>query len=194
MPREKGGRLWVKAWGEQSWFFLVDCCTWGANPGPRSAYSACWCGHSSGSEPCHWKISLPLQELNFVRKEVKVIMEDPRNWCSRNASFLWEKSCWYSGGFLEEFSQILNILRNYGWKMLTILAFVGICHTFCLPKFGQETLNCFSIRYIVPAKISPALMLCQKNWFFGKTCLINFYPLLRSIASSWIHIVFKRTS
>ena len=28
MPREKGGRLQVKVWGEQSWYLLVDCCTW----------------------------------------------------------------------------------------------------------------------------------------------------------------------
>ena len=45
----------------------------------------------------------------------------------------------------------------------TIVAFVGIGHTSCLPKFGHQTLNCPSMGYIVPAKISPALLLCQKN-------------------------------
>ena len=107
----------------------------GVKPETGSAYSACWYAHSSGSEPCHWKVRLPLQELNFVRGEVKVIMEDPQNWCSRNASFLWETLCWYSGGFLKELPQIVNILL----------------------KFGQQTLNCSSVRYIVPTKISPCI-------------------------------------
>ena len=70
----------------------------------------------------------------------------------------------------------------------------GICYTSCLPKFGHQTLNCPSIRYIVPAKIFPALPLCQKNWFCGKVRLDDFYPLLRSIASTWIHIDVKRIS
>ena len=62
------------------------------------------------------------------------------------------------------------------------------------PKLGHQTLNCPSIRYIVPAKISPALLLCQKNWLCCKVCLDDFYPLLRSIASSWIHIGVKGIS
>ena len=78
--------------------------------------------------------------------------------------------------------------------MSTNVAFVGICHTSCLPKFGHQMLNCPSNRYIVPAKISPALPLCQKNWFCDKVQLDYFYPLLRSIASSWIHIGIKRIS
>ena len=40
----------------------------------------------------------------------------------------------------------------------------------------------------------PALLLCQKNWFCGKVRLDCFYPLLRSIASSWIHIGVERIS
>ena len=80
------------------------------------------------------------------------------------------------------------------WTMSTTVAFVSICHTSCLPKFGHQTLNCPSIRYIFPAKISPALLLCQKNWLCCKVCLDDFYPLLRSIASSWIHIGVKRIS
>ena len=77
---------------------------------------------------------------------------------------------------------------------LKMSPFPGICHTSCLPKFGHETLNCPSIRYIVPAKIFPALPLCQKNWFCGKVRLDDFYPLLRSIVSTWIHIDVKRIS
>ena len=68
-----------------------------------------------------------------------------------------------------------------------------ICYTCWLPKFGHQTLNCLSIRYIVPAKISPAFQLCQKNWFCGKVCLNDFYPLLHSKSSSWIHIVLKES-
>ena len=67
-----------------------------------------------------------------------------------------------------------------------------ICHTSCLPKVGHQTLNFPSIRYIVPAKISPAILLCQKNWFCGKVCLDHFYPLLRSKLSSWVYTGIKR--
>ena len=78
-------------------------------------------------------------------------------------------------------------------QMIMISAFASICHTSSLPKFGHQTLNCPSMRYIVPAKIFPAL-LCQKNWFCGKVRLDYFYRLLRSIASTWIHIGVKRIS
>ena len=37
-------------------------------------------------------------------------------------------------------------------------------------------------------KASPTLPLCQKNWFCDKVRLDDFYPLLRSKLSSWIHI------
>ena len=67
----------------------------------------------------------------------------------------------------------------------------GICYTSCLPKFGHQTLNCLSIRYIVSAKIFPVLRLCQKNWFCGKVCLNDFYQLHCSKLSSWIHIGVK---
>ena len=50
------------------------------------------------------------------------------------------------------------------------------------------------MRYIAPAKISPALPLCQKIWFCGKVCLDYFYRMLRSKSSSWIHIGVKRIS
>ena len=75
------------------------------------------------------------------------------------------------------------------WTMLTTVAFVG--H---LLHFLSQTLNCPSIRYIVPAKISPALPLCQKNWFCGKVRLDDFYRLLRSKSSSWIYTGVKRIS
>ena len=72
-----------------------------------------------------------------------------------------------------------------------MLAISGIYHTSCLPILGHQTINCPSIRYIFPAKILPALLLCQKNWFWSKILLDDFYPFLRSIASSWIHIGVK---
>ena len=73
-------------------------------------------------------------------------------------------------------------------------AFVLICHTSCLLKFSHQTLNCPSIRYIVPAKIFPALPLYQKNWFCGKVRFDYFYPLLRSTPSPWTHIGVKKIS
>ena len=72
--------------------------------------------------------------------------------------------------------------------------FSGICYTSCLPKFGHQTLDYPSIRYIVPAKKFPALPLCQKNWFCGKVRLDAIYRLLRSKLSSWIYIDVKKTS
>ena len=35
---------------------------------------------------------------------------------------------------------------------------------------------------------------CQKKWFCGKVRFDDFYPLLRSIVSTWIHIGVKRIS
>ena len=80
------------------------------------------------------------------------------------------------------------------WKMLTTVTFVGHLLHFLSPQFGHQALNCPSIRYIVPAKISPALPLCQKNWFCGKVHLDDFYRLLCSESPSWIHIGVKRIS
>ena len=95
-------------------------------------------------------------------------------------------------GFLKEFLQMLNIRRIYGSTMSTLMVFLTICHTYCLPKFDHQTLNCASIRYIVSVKTSHALPR-QKNWFCSKVFLDDFNPLLRSIASSWIHIGAKES-
>ena len=95
-------------------------------------------------------------------------------------------------GLLKAFPQMLNIRRTYDSTMSTTMVFVTICHTYFLPKCDRQTLNCASIRYIVSVKTSHALP-CQKNWFCGKVCLDDFNPLLRSIASSWIHIGVKET-
>ena len=70
---------------------------------------------------------------------------------------------------------------------------MSVCHTSCLLKFGHQTLNCPSIRYIVPAKIFPALPMCQKNWFCGKVRLDDFYLLLRSIAPLGSILVSKES-
>ena len=81
------------------------------------------------------------------------------------------------------------------WTMLTTVAFLGhLLHSSCFPKFGHQTLNCPSIRYIVRANIFPALPLCQKNWFCGKVRLDDIYRLLLSKLSSWIYIGVKRIS
>ena len=57
------------------------------------------------------------------------------------------------------------------WPLWTLL---GICYTSCLSKFDHQTLNCPSAKYIVPAKVSPALPLCQKNWFCRKVRFDDF--------------------
>ena len=117
----------------------------------------------------------------FCKERAKVIMEDPQNWCSWNSSFLWETACGFSWGFLKAVLQILNILRNYGWPlvmMLTTLAFVGICHTSCLLKFGNQTFTC------------PSSCCIRKTDFV----VDDFYSLLCIITSSWIHIGVKRIS
>ena len=108
-----------------------------------------------------------------------------------------------------KWSRTRNILGRYqskDWKWPWLVgserfqrfrplwALWSICYTSFLPKFGHQTLNCPSIRYIVPAKISPALPLCQKNWFCGKVRLDDFYQLLRSKLPNWIHIGVKRIS
>ena len=80
------------------------------------------------------------------------------------------------------------------WTMSTTVAFVGHLPHFLLSEICHQMLNCLSIRYIVPAKISPAFLLCQKDWFCGKVCLDDFYPLLHSKSFSSIHIGIKRIS
>ena len=66
------------------------------------------------------------------------------------------------------------------------------------PNFGRQEVwqmpTKTTVVNIVPAKISPALPLYQKNWFCGKVRLDDFYLLLRSIASNCIHIGAKRIS
>ena len=79
--------------------------------------------------------------------------------------------------------------------MSTTVAFVGHLPHFLSSKIWSPNVElCPSIRYTVPAKISPEFPLCQKNWFCGKACLNDFYPLLHSKSSSWIHISIKRMS
>ena len=78
--------------------------------------------------------------------------------------------------------------------MLTTVAFAGYLLHSLSHKLGHQTLNCPSIRYIVPTKFCPVLPLCQKNWFCGKVRLDDFYQLLRSKWSSWIHIGVTRIS
>ena len=122
-------------------------------------------------------------------------MEDPENLCSWNASFLWERVCWFPGRFLKALAQILNILRDYGWfqplwplwASATLLVFrnlatkrwiVLLWGTLFLPK---SLLHCRCVRRTdFVAK--------------GATIFINdFYLLLCSIASSWIHINLKKS-
>ena len=66
------------------------------------------------------------------------------------------------------------------------------------PNFGRQEVwqmpTKSTVVDIIPAKISPALPLCQKNWFSGKVRLDDYYAQLRSVASSWIHIGVKRIS
>ena len=88
----------------------------------------------------------------------------------------------------------VSVNSEYSQELCRKMNDLGLCHTSCLSKFGHKTLNCPSIRYIIPAKFSPALPLCQKNWFCGKVRLDDFYRLLRSLASTWIHIGVKRIS
>ena len=120
-------------------------------------------------------------------------MEDPHNWCPRNATFLWEMECWFSGGFLKALLQFLNILRNDGWTMSTTVAFVGICRASCLRSLATK-------RWIVLLSgklFLPKCLLhchCVRTDFVIKVRLNDFYPLLNSIASSWIHISVKRIS
>ena len=54
------------------------------------------------------------------------------------------------------------------WPLWTLW---GICYTSCLPKFGHQTLNCPFVRYIVPAKISPALPLSEELILWQSTLL-----------------------
>ena len=59
------------------------------------SFSILWLTSSqNGFLFCFILFSLPMQDLNFARKELKVVMEDPQKWCSQNASFFFERHFW----------------------------------------------------------------------------------------------------
>jgi len=80
-----------------------------------------------------------------------------QKWLSGNVNFLWETTHRFSGRFLKPSSHILNVVGCFHWTRSTTVTFIGICDTSTLPKFDHQAFNCSSIRYFVPAKISPAL-------------------------------------
>ena len=62
---------------------------------------------------------------------------------------------------------------------------------------------CDHLPHLLSSKISPPNVelsfyqvhcSCPEDWFCGKVRLDDFYPLLRNIASTWIHIDVKRIS
>ena len=104
-------------------------------------------------------------------------------WCRQQAWEIILTSIWI---------QLDAILQSSEWKSLrrTLPQ-----NQFAAKFWGTGTAaNVGSIRYTVPAKISPALPLCQKNWHCGKVRLDDSYRLLHSKLSSWIHIGIDRIS
>ena len=130
-------------------------------------------------------ISLPLQDLNFVRKKLKVIMEDPQNWCSRNVSrrrvdFLGDSSrrfrkFWMFSGILAErcrplwplwTSATLPVFRNLATKCWIVL----LTGTLFLPK---SLLHCRCVRRTdFVAKYPSIIFIRWKTWTQKKIGLI----------------------
>ena len=98
---------------------------------------------------CFILFSLPMEDLNFVRKELKVVMEDPQKWCSQNASFFWKtflgKSSWHSRKFWIFLGIMPNDERSWPlWASATLPVFWNLATkrwivlplgTLFLPKF-----------------------------------------------------------
>ena len=85
----------------------------------------------------------------------------------------------------------IPINSEYSQELCRRMNNVSLCGH--LPHFLFSKIDP-SIRYIVSAKIFPALLLCRKNRFCSKVHINDFYLLLHSIASSWMHIGVKRIS
>ena len=144
---------------------------------------------------CFILISLLLQGMNFVREEIKVIIENPKNWYSRKSFSCerWLKIFWgnphgvpVNSEYSQELCRTMNdldlcehlphFLSFENWPPNVELSFHQV-HCFCQNLSWIEQ--------------------CQKNWFCGKLilCLDDFYPLLRGgITSTLIQIGVKRIS
>ena len=100
--------------------------------------------------------------------------------------------------FYEDISQ--RIENNPGLLDLNDLNDVdhcGLCGTSATLAVSQNLATKHWIIFLSGTLFLPKSLLhccCQKNWFCGKVCLNDFYPLLRSKSSSWIHIGVKRIS
>ena len=129
---------------------------------------------------CFILISLPLQDLNFLKKELKVIMEDPQNWCSRNASFLWKRACWFSGEIMPNdersrslwASATLPVFRNLTTKRWIVLS---SCRLF-LPKSFLHC--CFVRRTDFAAKYASMIFI---------SCCVAWCPLGSILVSKESH-------
>ena len=93
----------------------------------------------------------------LLSKGFQVIM-DSQNWCSRNARFLWQTACWFSGGLRKVFPQTMS----------TTVVFVGICHTSChkmwppnVELFYYQVYSCQNLFCI--ATVSKELILWQST-------------------------------
>ena len=87
----------------------------------------------------------------------------------------------------------LPINCEYSQELCQTMNDLGLCEH--IPHFLSSEVwppNVELSSHQVPAKIFPAFSQFQKDWFCGKARLDGFYPLLRSIASTWVHIDVKR--
>ena len=80
------------------------------------------------------------------------------------------------------------------WTMLTTVAFVWHLLHLLSREIWLPNVKLTFYQVHCSCQISPALLLCQKNWFCGKARLENFYTLLHSKSFMSIHIGVKRIS
>ena len=139
---------------------------------------------------CFITISLSLENLNFVRKEVMLSWRIFKILDFKMAPSCKRRPVDFLGNFWSRFR--IFWMLSFGWRRTTTVDFIDICCTFTFPKFGHQTWNCPFIRHFFLANISPILLLCEKHQFCGKLDLSYFYPPLRSLLSSFIHTGVKR--
>ena len=134
---------------------------------------------------CFILISWPLQDLNFVRKELKVIMEDPLMFSK--CQFLVKNSVLIFWGnphgvpVNSEYSQELcQLMNDFGFcDYLPHFLSSKIWSPNVELSFHQVYCSCQNLSCIPAASEE---LICRK------VCLNDFDPLLRSIVSTWIHI------
>ena len=104
--------------------------------------------------------SLSLQNLNFVRKHVKVLVHYTHNGCPGQISFLRQTSCEFPWEHCQMFYHTVDVGVSPSRPLSSTVTFILILSTSSFPKFIQEAQNSDSGWSISAREISTKLSSC----------------------------------